>query len=87
MKSNFLLIAFILLSSLGYSQQYEISGTVLDGTSGIPLPGVNVVVQKTSLNTTSDIDGNFKISKIPSGSKVVFSYIGYKDFVFFALKN
>lgn len=87
MKSNFLLIAFILISSLGYSQQHEISGTVLDGTSGIPLPGVNVVVQNTTLNTTSDIDGNFKISKIPSGAKVVFSYIGYKDFVFFASKN
>ena len=80
MKSKFLLILFILFSSYGYSQQYEISGTVKDASTGIPLPGVNIQIKNTSQSVSSDIDGNFKISKIPSGSRLVFSFIGYTKY-------
>ena len=80
MKSKFLLILFILFSSYGYSQQYEISGTVKDASTGIPLPGVNIQIKNTSRNFSSDRDGNFKISKIPSGSSLVFSFIGYTNY-------
>lgn len=80
MKPKFLLILFILFSSYGYSQQYEVSGTVKDATTGIPLPGVNIQIKNTPQSVSSDIDGNFKISKIPAGSSLVFSFIGYSNY-------
>ena len=42
MKSKLLLITFILISTLGYSQMLEISGKVIDSKSNTPLVGVNV---------------------------------------------
>ena len=87
MKPKLLLILFILFSSYGYSQMYEISGTVLDATSGMPLPSVNIVIKNTTKSITSDIAGNFNFSNIPSGSKLVFSFIGYTNYEVNVTKN
>jgi TonB-linked SusC/RagA family outer membrane protein len=80
MKSKLLLITFILISTLGYSQMLEISGKVIDSKSNTPLIGVNVEIQNTSQFFTTDVDGSFKFSKVPSGSKLIFSFIGYKKY-------
>ena len=80
MKSKLLLITFILISTLGYSQMLEISGKVIDSKSNTPLIGVNVEIQNTSQFFKTDVDGSFKFSKVPSGSKLVFSFIGYKNY-------
>ena len=80
MKSKLLLITFILISSLGYSQMLEISGRVIDAKSNTPLVGVNVEIQNTSQFFKTDVDGNFIFSKVPSGSKLIFSFIGYKNY-------
>ena len=80
MKSKLLLITFILISSLGYSQMLEISGKVIDSKSNTPLVGVNVEIQNTSQFFITDVEGNFKFSKVASGSKLVFSFIGYKKY-------
>lgn len=45
MKSKLVVIAFILLASLGYAQTNEINGKVIDTKSGSSLPGVNVRVK------------------------------------------
>jgi len=87
MKSKLLLIVFMLFSSFAFSQLYEVSGTVIDATTGSPLPGVNVAVKSQNLFTSTDFDGKFKLSKIPSGSSVVFSYVGYKEFEVKVSKN
>ena len=81
MKSKLLLITFILISSFGYSQMFEISGKVIDAKSNTPLIGVNVEIQNTSQFFKTDVDGNFNFSKVPSCSKLVFSFIGYKNLV------
>ena len=80
MKSKLLLITFILISTLGYSQMVEISGKVIDSKSNTPLIGVNVEIQNTSQFFITDVDGSFKFSKVPSGSKLIFSFIGYKKY-------
>ena len=87
MKPKFLLILFILFSSYGYSQMYDISGTVLDATNGMPLPSVNILIKNTTKSITTDIDGNFNFSNIPSGSKLVFSFIGYTSYEVNVTKN
>ncbi|RDY61483.1 mucoidy inhibitor MuiA family protein [Flagellimonas nanhaiensis] len=52
----------------------KVVGTVTDN-SGLPLPGVNVVIKGTSHGTSTDFDGNYSLD-IPFGQELVFSYIG-----------
>ncbi|RKN77897.1 SusC/RagA family TonB-linked outer membrane protein [Ulvibacterium marinum] len=56
--------------------QSEISGTVTD-KSGVPLPGVNILVQGTISGTQTDFDGNFSI-EANEGDVLIFSYLGMK---------
>ena len=51
-----------------------ISGTVTD-ESGLPLPGVNVIIKGTSTGVQTDFDGNYTI-EATRGDVLVFSYIG-----------
>lgn len=53
----------------------EITGTVLDAT-GETIIGANIIVKGTANGTTTNIDGNFRISA-PVGSTLVFNFIGY----------
>jgi TonB-linked SusC/RagA family outer membrane protein len=76
MKSKLLLIAFILISSFCYSQNIEVRGIVNEAATGMPIPGANVTVQNSSLGTVTDLDGKFSLS-VPSGSTIVFSFIGF----------
>ena len=87
MKPKLLLIVLMLFSSFAFSQTYEVTGTVIDLKTGIPMPGVNVGIKNQNLFTTSDFDGNFKLSKVLSGSIVVFSYVGYKSYEIRVEKN
>ncbi|MDR6761533.1 TonB-linked SusC/RagA family outer membrane protein [Flavobacterium sp. 2755] len=77
MKSKLLLIVLSLCTSFAFSQSIDVTGTVVDG-SGLSLPGVNVKVKSSSQSTTTDFDGSFKLTGVPKGSLVIFSYIGYK---------
>lgn len=43
---------------------------------GEPMPGVNVVVKGTTTGTTTDSEGNYKLSA-PEDGVMVFSFIGY----------
>ncbi len=56
--------------------QMKISGTVLDGESGDPLPGVSILIKGTASGTTTDIDGAYNI-EASSEDVLQFSYIGY----------
>lgn len=59
-------------------QQIRITGKIVE-ENGDPMPGVNVVVQGTSVGTVTDIDGNFSISVPNEESVLVFSFIGYTE--------
>ncbi|MFE3866707.1 SusC/RagA family TonB-linked outer membrane protein [Flavobacterium sp. LS2P90] len=80
MKSNYLLIIFLFLSTFGYAQGYDIGGVVKETGSGLPIPGVNVQIKNATKGTATDFDGRFSLKGISSGSTVVFSYLGYKNF-------
>ncbi|GAA0724903.1 SusC/RagA family TonB-linked outer membrane protein [Aquimarina litoralis] len=68
-----LLLAFVV--QLTFAQEKTISGNVTDN-SGLPLPGVNIVVKGTSKGTQSDFDGNYTI-QASRGSVLAFSYLGF----------
>ena len=70
-----LLFSVMLLPALALAQSIT-SGTVSEQQSGLPLPGVNVLIKGTSTGTTTDFDGNYQIS-VQDGDVVVFSYVGF----------
>ena len=62
-----------LLTLAAYAQ--NVSLTVLDESS-TPLPGVNVVIEGTTIGTTTDIDGEANIAA-PADATLVLTFIGY----------
>jgi TonB-linked SusC/RagA family outer membrane protein len=58
-----------------------VNGRVTDGATGGGLPGVSVVVKGTSRGTTTDTDGNFRVTvpeqNVTNTLTLVFSFIGY----------
>ena len=73
------LLLLLLMLPLGLLAQNTLKGVVLDGSSKQTLPGVNVLVAGTTNGTTTDFDGNFTLTNIKKGDRIVFSYIGFKD--------
>ena len=55
--------------------QTKISGTVVTEGDDEPAIGATIKVQGTTIAAVTDIDGNFTI-EVPSGKKLVVSYIG-----------
>src|SRR5690606_30659910 len=60
-----------------FSQTKTVSGTVADDT-GMPMPGVAVVVGGTTNGVQTDFDGNYSISNVSSSDELVFTYVGMK---------
>lgn len=55
-----------------------ISGKITD-SSGVPLPGVSVVLKGTTIGTITDADGKYTISKIPANATLQFSFVGMRS--------
>lgn len=70
-----LLVCWGLSFSL-FAQDRVISGKVTGSTDNSVLPGVSVVVKGTARGTTTDNNGEFKVT-VPNNATLIFSYIGY----------
>jgi len=70
-----MMLPMLLLSFLSYAQSAQVKGVVID-EGGIPMVGVNVVIQGTTVGTITDVDGKYQIGAEPK-SVLVFSFIGY----------
>ncbi len=55
-----------------------VSGRVVDEDNQ-GLPGAMIVIQGTTIGTTSDMDGNYSLSVPASGGQLVCSFIGFED--------
>lgn len=68
------------LSNPTYAQQTgTVEGTVTDGGTGQPLPGVNVLLVGTDTGTATDAEGQFTLSPVPTGDlQISFSFVGYQ---------
>ena len=69
-------MAVMLLGNV-YSQS-QVSGSVSDSDNMTGIPGVNVVIEGTSVGTVTDFDGNFVLNSNQSPPfNLVISYVGY----------
>ncbi len=74
--SRLLVLALIVSFAPRVKAQSTISGQVVD-RSGAGLPGVTVQIKGTNSGTSTDIDGNYKLSRtINANDVLVFSFIG-----------
>lgn len=74
------MIFILLLHTLCLAQSGTLKGRVLDKNTEEALAGANVIVKATSLGAAADLDGNFIIRSIPTGSHtLVVSYLGYSS--------
>ena len=76
-KLSWVFAALLFSVASMYAQEKRITGTVVD-QSGIPLPGVNILVVGTTNGTQTDFDGNYSISA-SEGQTLLFTYLGLKD--------
>jgi len=59
-------------------QQKSVSGKVTD-TSGVPLPGVSVVLKGTTMGAITDENGKYSLSNIPENAVIQLSFVGMKS--------
>ncbi len=79
------LISILITFTVGAQNFIQtVRGQVIDKVTQNSLPGATVVVVGTSplVGSTTDVDGNFKLSNIPIGNiSLRVSFIGYKEIV------
>ncbi len=69
-------ISFLFVLGTVWAQaQRSVAGAVTDENGG-GVPGVNVILKGTTTGTTTDLDGNYRLSVPEEGGVLVFSFIG-----------
>jgi TonB-linked SusC/RagA family outer membrane protein len=58
-------------------QLINVSGKITDATTGLVLPGVNIVVEGTTIGAISDVNGTYTLDGIDRNASLTFSFIGY----------
>ena len=73
MKKSFLLFLFgIAFTFSSFSQQTIVKGSVLDGTTGEPIPDVTISIEETGQTTKTDAKGEFSFTEnVPLGEQVL----------------
>ncbi len=63
---------------MGTQQQQSICKGVIADSKGDPIIGASIVVIGQKNATISDVNGNFKLTRVKPGTKLTISYVGYK---------
>jgi hypothetical protein len=87
MKKNLLiLILFVLTFGAIQAQRTQtMRGIVVDSDTGLPLPGVNIVLPETTplLGAMTDANGEFTVAGVPVGRySVAVSFVGYQPLTY-----
>jgi TonB-dependent receptor len=58
-----------------------IYGVVTDAVTGDPLPGATVVVAGSNTGTSTDVEGRYRLRRVPSGIQTItINFVGYEPF-------
>lgn len=71
------LLFLLLLLPFCAMAQNKVEGTVVDYTSGQPIPGVNVKIEGGSGGASTGFDGKFQLSNVKPTDVLNISYMGY----------
>lgn len=74
LKSSLFLL---LMLPMSFFAQQTVSGTVTESATGLPVPGVNIIVQGTNNGTITDFDGNYTLTNVENENVLVFSFLGF----------
>ncbi|WP_026809135.1 TonB-dependent receptor [Arenibacter latericius] len=77
MKFKLSILTYFLFQLI-YSQGGEVVGSLIDADFQDPVPFANIIVKGTSVGTTSDFDGKYKLALEEGTYSLAFSYLGYK---------
>ncbi len=78
MKKLLLLsLCFLLYSLQIFAQTRTVTGTIIAGDDGQPMPGVGVNVKGTNIGTATGADGKYTINVPSTATTLVFSFVGY----------
>ena len=82
MKKTILIALIYCLLSFTLAGQRYISGRVTDAEDGFPIPSVTVFIANTTVGTTTDAEGYYKL-RIPSEGffQLSVSHVGYQSFI------
>ncbi|GAB3655604.1 TonB-dependent receptor [Echinicola sediminis] len=58
-------------------REHTVTGKIISGEDGLPLPGVSIIIKGSTKGVTTDIDGHFSIEIPEEGATLVFSFIGF----------
>jgi TonB-linked SusC/RagA family outer membrane protein len=70
-------VVVITPTNAGVLQQVKVTGKVTDATTNESLPGVNVIVEGTTVGTTTDMNGQYSLEVPNASANLIFSFIGY----------
>ena len=71
-----LCLAFVDINQL-HAQSIQIKGVVTDASTKEPLPGVNIIIEGTTVGVITDVDGKYQITVNSKDAVLMFSYVGY----------
>jgi TonB-dependent receptor len=75
----FTVLILLLIASTTWAQIGTIKGTIKDDKTGEGIIGANVVLEGTTQGASTDLDGNFLITKVKAGKhNLVVTYISYR---------
>ena len=78
MKRNLVIIFLTFLSFSLIAQKGTIKGKVFNAKTNEPIEFANIVIQGTTIGSTSDLDGNYIFTGVDPGfMRLVVSYIGF----------
>jgi TonB-linked SusC/RagA family outer membrane protein len=81
MKKMFSLCLVLLFVAITMrAQDIVVSGKVSDAKTGAAIAGVSVTVKGSSVATQTSNDGGYRLSGVPKGSTLVFSFVSYRSF-------
>jgi outer membrane receptor protein involved in Fe transport len=79
MQKALLLFAFISTSLLASAQTGSVSGLVSDAVTKEPIIGASILVEGTSIGTSTDLEGKFILKNVPVGSQtIIVTFVTYK---------
>ncbi len=74
----FLMMIFLMAPMWVAGQEKSVTGKIVD-ESGLPLPGVTILVEGTNTGTVTDMDGNYQLNLSEGQNILVISSVGFKS--------